>query len=79
MMSEKPLRRKLEGLGDVGRAFVHIDYEHEHDIYEEHKPFYEKGWKKRTTKEILLFRKPAMQQELARTNTQGNESLLSGT
>ncbi|KAF4587914.1 cation diffusion facilitator 1 [Ophiocordyceps camponoti-floridani] len=36
------LQRKLEGLADVERAFVHIDYEHEHDIYEEHKPLYDK-------------------------------------
>ncbi|KAB5543031.1 cation efflux family-domain-containing protein [Coniochaeta sp. 2T2.1] len=63
------LQRKLEGLGDVERAFVHIDYEHEHDIYEEHKPLYEKGRKSRTIKDILLFRKPKMQQELARTDT----------
>lgn len=63
------LQRKLEGLGDVERAFVHIDYEHEHDIYEEHKPLYEKGKKSRTIKDILLFRKPAIQQELSRTDT----------
>lgn len=25
------LQRKMEGLADVERAFVHIDYEHEHD------------------------------------------------
>lgn len=35
------LQRKLEGLGDVERAYVHVDYENEHDIYEEHKPLYE--------------------------------------
>ncbi|OIW25176.1 hypothetical protein CONLIGDRAFT_690943 [Coniochaeta ligniaria NRRL 30616] len=63
------LQRKLEGLGDVERAFVHIDYEHQHDIYEEHKPLYEKGRKNRTIKDILLFRKPAIQQELARADT----------
>lgn len=57
------LQRKLEGLAAVERAFVHIDYEHEHDIHEEHKPLYEKDKKKkRTLKEILLFRKPAMEQ-----------------
>lgn len=28
------LQRKLEGLSDVERAFVHIDYEHEHDTSE---------------------------------------------
>jgi hypothetical protein len=63
------LQRKLEGLGDVERAFVHIDYEHEHDIHEEHKPLYLKGQKRRSIKDILLFRKPAMRQELARTDT----------
>lgn len=35
------LQRKLEGLADVERAYVHVDYEDEHDIYEEHKPLYE--------------------------------------
>ncbi|KAK3898641.1 cation efflux family-domain-containing protein [Staphylotrichum tortipilum] len=60
------LQRKLEGLGDVERAFVHIDYEHLHDVHEEHKPLYQKRRPKRTLKDILLFRKPQMQQELAR-------------
>lgn len=37
-------RSSLENLGlaDVERAFVHVDYEHEHDVHEEHKPLYEK-------------------------------------
>ncbi|KAH7392934.1 cation efflux family-domain-containing protein [Pyrenochaeta sp. MPI-SDFR-AT-0127] len=35
------LQRKLEGLADVERAYVHVDYEDEHDINEEHKPLYE--------------------------------------
>ncbi|PSN67886.1 hypothetical protein BS50DRAFT_572863 [Corynespora cassiicola Philippines] len=35
------LQRKLEGLSDVERAYVHVDYENEHDIKEEHKPLYE--------------------------------------
>ncbi len=60
------LQRKLEGLGDVERAFVHIDYDHDHDVHEEHKPLYEKGRRKRTLKDILLFRKPAMQQGMER-------------
>ncbi|TVY91128.1 Metal tolerance protein [Lachnellula willkommii] len=34
------LQRKLEGLSDVERAFVHVDYEGEHNISEEHKPLY---------------------------------------
>jgi len=33
---------RTPGLADVERAFVHVDYEHEHDIHEEHKPLYEK-------------------------------------
>lgn len=36
------LQRKLEGLADVERAFVHVDYEALHDVYEEHKAPYEK-------------------------------------
>ncbi|KAK4230134.1 cation efflux family-domain-containing protein [Podospora fimiseda] len=56
------LQRKIEGLADVERAFVHVDYEHHHDINEEHKPLHApKDKTKRTLKEILLFRKPAMQ------------------
>ncbi|KAH8701196.1 cation efflux family-domain-containing protein [Phaeosphaeriaceae sp. PMI808] len=44
------LQRKLEGLADVERAYVHVDYEDEHDINEEHKPLYEVT-KSRTIKE----------------------------
>jgi hypothetical protein len=40
------LQRKIEGLADVERAFVHVDYEDEHDVHEEHKPLYEKKQKK---------------------------------
>lgn len=29
------------GLADVERAYVHVDYDDEHDIKEEHKPLYE--------------------------------------
>ncbi|KAK6223650.1 cation efflux family protein [Colletotrichum tabaci] len=32
------LQRKVEGLGDVERAFVHVDYSEAHDPHEEHKP-----------------------------------------
>jgi hypothetical protein len=35
------LQRKLEGLSDVERAFVHVDYEDAHDIATEHKALYE--------------------------------------
>jgi hypothetical protein len=31
----------LAGLADVERAYVHVDYEDDHDIHEEHKPLYE--------------------------------------
>lgn len=52
------LQRKVEGLGDVERAFVHVDYEDSHDPHEEHKPLFEKKDKstkpKRTLKERLL-------------------------
>ena len=44
------LQRKLEGLADVERAYVHVDYENEHDIKEEHKPLYE-GTQQRSIKE----------------------------
>lgn len=42
------------------RAFVHVDYEDEHDINEEHKPLFEKKERKeksqpkRSLKDILL-------------------------
>lgn len=56
------LQRKLEGLGDVERAFVHVDYEHEHDITTEHKALYEPRKKRRTLREKLLsFRKDTEQ------------------
>lgn len=48
----------LLGLGDVERAFVHVDYNDDHDINQEHKPLYEdKKPTRRTLKDILLFRK----------------------
>ena len=65
------LQRKLEGLSDVERALVHIDYEHDHDPHEEHKPLYEKASKqakKRNLRDVLLFRKPVIQQALANTD-----------
>ncbi|KAI1443795.1 cation efflux protein, partial [Annulohypoxylon stygium] len=51
------LQRKLEGLSDVERAFVHVDYDDDHDIHQEHKPLYEEKKPGRTLKDILLFRK----------------------
>jgi hypothetical protein len=47
------LQRKLEGLEDVERAFVHVDYEAEHDIREEHKPLHEKPVPHRSLKEVM--------------------------
>ncbi|KAF1917849.1 cation efflux family-domain-containing protein [Ampelomyces quisqualis] len=55
------LQRKLEGLADVERAYVHVDYEDEHDIKKEHKLLYEVT-QSRTIKERIqalkyLFKK----------------------
>ena len=47
------LQRKLEGLGDVERAFVHVDYENQHDINTEHKALYEKKAKRRSLSDLL--------------------------
>ncbi|TDZ44728.1 Metal tolerance protein 7 [Colletotrichum trifolii] len=49
------LQRKVEGLADVERAFVHVDWEDTHSIQNEHKALYGKIEKKpkRTLKEIL--------------------------
>lgn len=41
------------GLADVERAFVHVDYEDEHDVHEEHKPLYEKKSEGKNLKDIL--------------------------
>jgi len=65
------LQRKLEGLARVERAFVHVDYEHEHDVNEEHKPLYRKNEKGRSLKDILLRRKPAEQQTSDQNGTRG--------
>jgi hypothetical protein len=55
------LQRKLEGLADVERAYVHVDYEDEHDIKEEHKPLYEvtqsKTIKERVKSMLFLSKK----------------------
>ncbi len=49
------LQRKLEGLADVERAFVHVDYENEHDIHLEHKPLYDTTKKKRKSLRDMLL------------------------
>lgn len=64
------LQRKVEGLGDVERAFVHVDYEDSHDINEEHKPLFEKKEKKnprRSLKDILMRTKKQTAPEGAET------------
>ncbi|KAI0120898.1 hypothetical protein F4776DRAFT_231491 [Hypoxylon sp. NC0597] len=62
------LQRKLEGLSDVERAFVHVDYNDDHDIHQEHKPLYEKK-QSRTLKDILLFRKKEGEEIIRREET----------
>lgn len=49
------LQRKLEGLADVERAFVHVDYDFEHDVFDEHKALYEKT-KPKTARKPLAER-----------------------
>lgn len=49
----------LVGLSDVERAFVHVDYEHDHDPHKEHKPLYEKK-ESRSLKEIMQSAKKKM-------------------
>ncbi|KAI1482258.1 hypothetical protein F4774DRAFT_335575 [Daldinia eschscholtzii] len=64
------LQRKLEGLSDVERAFVHVDYDDDHDVHQEHKPLYEEKKQGRTLKDILLFRKKQGEEELRRQEAQ---------
>nr|KMM71696.1 cation diffusion facilitator 1 [Coccidioides posadasii RMSCC 3488] len=49
------LQRKLEGLAAVERAFVHVDYEDDHNVHEEHKPLFDPATYRqpRTLKEWL--------------------------
>ncbi|KAI3135187.1 hypothetical protein DTO012A7_5600 [Penicillium roqueforti] len=47
------LQRKLEGLADVERAFVHVDYDYEHDVNEEHRPLYEIGGSKHSIRALV--------------------------
>ncbi|KAI0426264.1 cation efflux family-domain-containing protein [Xylaria sp. FL1042] len=49
------LQRKFEGLSNVERAFVHVDYDCDHDPYEEHKRLYKVETESRTLKNRLLF------------------------
>ncbi|OLN85297.1 Metal tolerance protein 10 [Colletotrichum chlorophyti] len=53
------LQRKVEGLADVERAFVHVDWEDQHCVATEHKsPFPEKEKKtKQTLRDVLQWTK----------------------
>lgn len=49
-----------EGLADVERAYVHVDYEDEHCIHEEHKPMYDNTERqsiRKRVKELLTRQK----------------------
>ncbi|KAI8945881.1 cation efflux family-domain-containing protein [Xylaria longipes] len=54
------LQGKFEGLSDVERAFVHVDYDDDHDIYEEHKKLYkvESGGSRTLKDMVMSFRRP---------------------
>jgi hypothetical protein len=43
----------LEGLADVERAFVHVDYDYMHDVNEEHIPLYEIGGAKSSIRALV--------------------------
>ena len=47
------LQRKFEGLADVERSFVHVDYEYTHLPNKEHKPVCEGRSKGRSVKGLL--------------------------
>lgn len=55
------LQRKFEGLADVERSFVHVDYEDTHYPHKEHKPVYEGRDRGRTLKEIFTGKKSEVQ------------------
>ncbi|KAL9105970.1 MAG: hypothetical protein Q9227_008925 [Pyrenula ochraceoflavens] len=58
------LQRKIEGLADVERAFVHVDYDDEHNVNLEHKPPYdEKKAKRRSLREMLLLGRKKVDEE----------------
>lgn len=47
----------IAGLSNVERAFVHVDYDDDHDIYEEHKKLYKPESESRTFKDTILGRR----------------------
>lgn len=59
-MEPLPYTHPCTGLADVERAYVHVDYEDEHDINEEHKPMYDNTERRsirQRVKELLSFSK----------------------
>ncbi|KAE9972061.1 hypothetical protein BLS_004201 [Venturia inaequalis] len=54
------LQRKIEGLEDVERAFVHVDYDEDHDPHEEHKRVTPARKAKRSLKERMEDAKEMM-------------------
>lgn len=65
------LQRKIEGLGDVERAFVHVDYESQHDISTEHKALYEPRKKRRSLMEVLKGFRRDTKDKVAEENASG--------
>ena len=57
------LQRKIEGLADVERAFVHVDYDDEHNVNLEHKPPYDEKKKRRSLREMLMMGKKKVDEE----------------
>ncbi|GAP88344.1 putative cation efflux family protein [Rosellinia necatrix] len=51
------LQRKFEGLSNVERAFVHVDYNDDHDPYEEHKKLYKVDSGRRSLMDMLPCRR----------------------
>ncbi|KAI1427895.1 cation efflux family-domain-containing protein [Xylaria sp. FL1777] len=49
------LQKKFEGLSNVERAFVHVDYDCDHDPYDEHKRLYKVKTESRSLRNALLF------------------------
>jgi len=63
------LQRKLEGLEDVERAFVHVDYEAEHDVATEHKPPHQKEAPHRSFKQVLKDAKKTAEAAMGRSKS----------
>lgn len=70
------LQRKMEGLSDVERAFVHVDYESHHDVSTEHKALYEPRKKRRTLKQVLMSFKKNTKDKVPEENS--GEGLVRG-